>query len=174
MSDLPQAQQQTSKSSRRTLFIILGVLAAFVVVCGLGIILIFGGLFLTVKNTSSDVKPVLEQFMQAMDQRDATSAYALFSQRAQKQISVETIENLLSETNYPLFEGYQSLSVTRVNISTRTTTNQNEAQGIVATVSGKLQYQGGIEGSFEATLEQHEGEWLLHFIDVTIPPEKLR
>jgi hypothetical protein len=180
MSDLPQAENvsanptQSSKSSRRTLFIILGVLAGFVVLCGLGLVLVFGGVFLTVKNTSSDVKPVLEQFMQAMERKDANAAYALFSQRAQQQIGVANVEALLSDTNYPLFEGYQSLTITGVNVSTRATSNQNEAQGVVATVSGKVGYQGGIEGSFEATLEQNDGEWGIHLIDVTVPPEKLR
>lgn len=177
ISDLPQSEQAAANAkstSRRTLFIILGVLAGFVVACGLGVVLLFGSVFLTVKNTSSDVEPVLEQFMQTMEQRDADAAYALFSQRAQRQIGIENVEALLTEVNYPLFEGYQSLTITNVNVSTRATTNQNEPQGVVATVSGKVQYQCGIEGSFEATLEQNNDEWWIHLFNVTVPPEKLQ
>jgi len=52
-----------------------------------------------------------------MANKDAENAYALFSPRAQRQIPISKIQELLDGKNYFLFEGYQSLSVSNPNIS---------------------------------------------------------
>lgn len=178
-SDLPSHpslsdNKQTQPSSRRTLFIIIGILIGVSCICIAVAGVVIGSIFFTASNAESEITPVLDRFMQAMDKRDAAGAYQLFSSRSQQQTPIDDINELLDDTNYPLFEGYQSLSIDNTNISSRVTTNADEPQGTVATVSGQIVYQDGTVGNFQSVLEKEDTEWRIFGFHVTVPPEKFK
>lgn len=174
LSDLSLSDStQNRRSSRRSLFIILSILAGSSLLCILVASVVIGRLVFAVSSAENEITPVLNQFMQAMDKRNADEAYQLFSGRAQQQTSIDDVNTLLNDVNYPLFEGYQSIKIENTNLSSRVTTNADEAQGIVATVNGQLLYKYEITGSFQAVLEKENGIWHIFVIQVTVPPEKL-
>ena len=126
-----------------------------------------------VAQERDDVTAVIDEFMREMEKENAVAAYALFSTRAQRQVPLSGIEELLEGSNYALFEGYDSVMVTDVTINAEFNTDLDLPQGAVAEVSGPVTYQGGITGSFTAVLEKEGDEWRLHFINVTVPPDKI-
>ena len=172
-STIPDANQPR-RTSRRTLFIILGSFAGVSVLCVLLIALTIGRAVLSISTEQTAITPVLDRFMQTMTQRDANTAYRLFSSRAQRQTPIADLSKLLDGPNYVLFDGYQSISIDSTKITNAITTNADEPQGTVANVSGKVAYTGGVTGNFRATLEKENGDWRLFFINVTVPPEKMK
>jgi hypothetical protein len=104
--------------------------------------------------------------------KDFESSYALFSPRMKRQIPIAKIQAMIEGNNYVLFEGYKSLSVEQLNINAVANTNPDLPQGTVAKVTGKIIYEGGIEGSFNATLEKVDGKWKLDGMYITVPPNK--
>lgn len=165
------------QESNKNLLILLAV--AISILCCCSIICIaavgLGGLGMgSVLKERAPVEAVLDSYMKYMDAKDAKSAYELFSPRAQRQFSSSKVEELLEGNNYVIFEGYQSLSVADLKISAAANTNPNMPQGTVATVTGTILYEGGIQGSFNGTLEKVNGKWQLHSINVTVPPSKIK
>lgn len=147
----------------------------FLMLCacsGLCALLMIGTSFGKAMMSRAPVEAVLDQFMREMLARDADAAYELFSPRVQRQISVDEVQAMLGGNNYVLFDGYQSLSIVNLNISVAANTNQNEPQGTVASVDGEIFYTGGISGRFDAVLEEVDGQWMIHFVNVTVPPDK--
>lgn len=158
--------------SRRTLFIVVSIIALSLCACvGIAALTIGRGI-LSLGTEQATITPVLDQFMQAMVSRDVNGAYALFSTRAQRQTPITDVETMFEGANYVLFEGYQSLTIESTNLSTNVNTDQDVPQGQVATVSGTITYAGDITGSFRATLEKEGGAWRLHAINITVPPSK--
>jgi hypothetical protein len=56
--------------------------------------------------------------------------------------------------------------VTNINISRAFNSNRSQPQGVVANVSGTVDYADGEQGKFRATLEKEGGAWRLHSINV--------
>jgi hypothetical protein len=79
----------------------------------------------------------------------------------------------LTGNNYVLFEGYESMMLTNLNLNAAFNTNPDLPQGTVAKAAGIVTYEGGIKGQVTATLEEEDGTWRLHQINVTVPPSKL-
>jgi hypothetical protein len=160
-----------SKSRRN--WVIAIVAAIFVCCLCTGLCgLIFGrGIFTTVRETG-DVSLVIDSFMRYMENKDIESAYNLFSVRSRSQTPVSDLEDLISGNNYVLFDSYQSLSITNVNISAAFNTNPDLPQGTVAKVEGIVYYSNGFQGSFNAVLEQEGDQWRLFGIQVNVPPNK--
>ena len=119
-----------------------------------------------------DVTVVIDAFMHEMEQEDAEGAYALFSTRAQRQIPLSDLEELLEGNNYVLSEGYKCVTVSNISVSTAFNSKPNAPQGTVAEVSGPVTYAGGFTGRFTAVLEKEGDEWKLHHINITVPPDK--
>lgn len=166
-SPLPPA-----KKSNKGVFILLG--AAFVGVClcaGVCAALFGAGLFKVVTEQPK-VESVVGEFMDAMESREADKAYALFSTRSKRNTSLADVEKLLSGNNYVLFEGYQGVTITNLNLTAAVNTNPDLPQGTVATANGVISYAGGYTGAFRAILEQDAGNWRLFSINITVPPDK--
>ena len=79
---------------------------------------------------------------------------------------------MIQGNNFVLFEGYQNLSISSLNINAKVDANQDVPQGIVSNVNGAISYEGGITGTFNAILEKVNGEWQIDGINVTVPPNK--
>ncbi len=109
-----------------------------------------------------------------MASKDIDGAYALFSPRAQRQATISDLQKISSGNNYIVFEGYQYISVAQIKVGSSVNTNPNAAQGTVATVSGTTSYAGGFQGTFNATLEKVNGNWMIYSIYTTVPPDKLQ
>ena len=112
--------------------------------------------------------------MNAMEDRDTENAYLLYSPRAQRQVPIEDLQELLEGNNYFLFKDYESVSIANININLVANANPDLPQGTIAIVNGKVTYENGSTGQFEAILEEVEGEWKLDAIKITIPPNKVQ
>lgn len=177
-SSIPQAVPLPPKKSRKTLwFISGGVAGVVVVVAGICLVMIACAALIIAFgfNTASAKAPVevvLDRFLKYMVDRDIENAYALFSPRAQRQVTKADLEKLVTGNNYLLFEGYQSLTVDQINIQAAAHTNPDMPQGTVAQISGTVSYQGGITGQITAVLEKVDEEWMLHRFNLIAPPDK--
>ena len=167
----PTSQPQKSK---KNIWVIAGIVISALCLCSVACVAVFGtGLFQVYKERAP-IESVLDAYMIAMENKDAKSAYTLFSPRAQRQIEVSTVQEMLEGNNYFLFEDYQSLSVTNINISAAANTNPDFPQGVVAKVNGVISYEDDIQGSFNAVLEKVDDKWMIHGINVTVPPSKIK
>lgn len=169
--DVPLVQPEAPK---RNLKHLVGIAAVVVFSClVIGGVLIASGL-----NKISSEKPlvefVLDRFMQEMLAGNVDAAYALYSPRAQRQFSKEDLDTFLQGNNFVLIEGYQSLTISNLNIKAVANTNPDVPQGTVAEVSGMISYENDFSGQFNATLEKVDGDWLLDFINITVPPDKFQ
>lgn len=119
-----------------------------------------------------DIENVIDAFMRAMANKDADQAHALFSGRAQTQTPRSALERMLKTNDFVSFYGYKKVEVASLYIGPAINTNPSAPQGTVARVSGRLFYEGGYTGNFQATLEKENNEWKLYSIKVTIPPRR--
>jgi len=166
-----QARNTTPKQSRKW-FLLVGGTAILLILCIVLCAAVFTSSFTRTVTEKGDVEAVLDQFMTAMESKNAEGAYSLFSSRAKRQMRLIEIESWLSGSDFVLFEGYESLNVVALNIGPVYSTDDDQPQGTVARVSGSVKYIGGYEGGFQATLEKEAGEWKLDHIRVNAPPNK--
>jgi len=162
--------QKPGKKPTRTILIVVGVLVLGTIVC-IGVFLL-GARNIAVEK--APIEEVLHSFMISMVARDTTDAYALFSTRAQRQVPISNLENLLLGNNYVLFDGYQSLSVQNLNLQNVVNTNPDIPSGYLANVTGAISYQDGFQGSITGLLEKENGKWRINSINITVPPEKFQ
>src|SRR5688572_11710701 len=97
--------------SNKNIWIIVGIVVVILCLCSIACFALFGTSMYKVYTEKAPVELVLDNYMRYMANKDAEGAYALLSPRAQRQIPISEVENLLEGNNYILFEGYQSLSV---------------------------------------------------------------
>jgi hypothetical protein len=164
---------QPQKSNKNT-WIIVGIAIAVVCLCSVICVAVFGTSMFKVFQEKEPVENVLDTYMRHMANKDIESAYTLFSPRAQRQIPIAELEKLIEGNNYILFEGYQSLSVSNLNISAAANTNPDLPQGTVAKVTGILMFEGNIQGSFNGVLEKVDGTWMIDGMHITVPPDKIK
>jgi hypothetical protein len=164
------------KKSNRKIWIIAGVILVLGILCLCSIICIaiIGAGGIKIANEKPSITSVLDSYIQFMANKDAESAYALFSPRAQRQIPQSKLQEMLEGNNYIVFEDYQNLSVTTYTISVVANTNPNLPQGNVSKVSGTIHYKGDIQGTFNGTLEKVGDKWMIDGIYVTVPPSKIK
>ncbi len=164
---------QPQKSNKKT-WVIVGIVIAVLCLCSIICVAVFGTSMYKVYTEKAPVESVLDAYMRHMANKDAESAYALFSPRAQRQIPISKLQEMLEGNNYILFEGYQSLSVSNLNISASANTNPDLPQGTVAKVTGVIIFEGNIQGSFNGVLEKVDGEWMIDGMYITVPPDKIK
>ncbi len=178
--EIPPAPQVSAplpvqpQKSNKNIWIIVGIALVVLCLCSIACVAIFGTSMYKVYTEKAPVESVLDNYMRYMANKDAENAYALFSPRAQGQIPISKIQEMLEGNNYLLFEGYQSLSVSNLNISAAVNTNPDLPQGTVAKVTGVINFEGDIQGSFNGTLEKVDGKWMIDGIYVTVPPDKIK
>ena len=164
---------QPQKSNKKV-WLLGGAAVLVLCLCTIACFAIFGASMYKIYTEKAPVEAVLHDYMRYMANKDAESAYALFSHRAQRQIPISEIQKLLEGNNYIVFEGYLSLSVSNLNISAVANANPNTPQGTVAKVSGVINFEGGITGSFNGTLEKVDGTWMIDGMYIVVPPEKIK
>jgi len=153
--------------------LIIGILLLIILCC-----LLFAGFaYWGAKTATKEIAPieaVLDSFMKAAASQDVDAAYALFSPRARRQMSRDDVAKSIEGNNFALFDGYKKVKINNINISNAINTNPDVPQGLVANVSGQIEYEGGITGQISAVLENVDGQWMIHFVNVTAPPEKFK
>lgn len=151
----------------------LGVVS-LVCVCLSVVVLTVGGTGLKIVTDRPKIEAVLDGFMSAMVDGDTQTAFDLFSQRAQGQITMGDLETMLEGNNAVLFSGYRSVTIDTFNLTAAANTDPKAPQGTVAKVVGTITYAGGITGQIEATLEEDGGQWGLFYVYITVPPDKFQ
>ncbi len=174
----PEVIAPHSQQSNKSLWVILAVAIGLVCCCSVICLVAIGlgglGTFGAIATEKAPIESVLGSYMKYMDAKDAKSAYALLSPRAQRQIPLSKVEELLEGNNYVVFEGYQSLSVGNLNISAAANTNPDVPQGTVANVTGTIKFKGGFQGTFTGVLEKVDGKWQIDSMYVVVPPDKVK
>ena len=165
----PQPQK-----SKKNNWIIVGLLVGILCLCSVVCVAVFGTAMFKVYKEKAPVESVLDAYMTAMANKDADNAYALFSPRAQRQVSISQIQDLLEGNNFLVYKGYQNLSVGSINISATANTNPDLPQGIVAKVNGVIIYADDVQGHFNGVLEKVGDKWMIDSINVTVPPGKIK
>lgn len=153
-------------------WLIIGAVA-FILLCGGVCVATFGIGVARAFMERPQVEKVIDEFMRAMVAKEIPQAYTLFSNRAQRQTERSALEEMITGNNYSLFSGYQGVAIERIDMRAQFNTNQDLPQGTVANVVGTLRYDGDISGQVTAVLEKEDGEWRIHAINITVPPDKL-
>ena len=163
-----------AKKSSRKVLIIIGTL--LVTLCSIsvcvGIVGLAGSGVFKVMTEQPKVESVIDEYLRAMADQDASKAYTLFSIRAKRNVSLADIEKFLEGNNYTVFENYQNLAVTNFSIGLNSDSDPDMPQGVVAQVDGMISYADGFTGDFSAVLEQEGEEWRLFSINVNAPADK--
>jgi hypothetical protein len=141
-------------------------------ICTIVGITLLGKTAIGFRDDHAEVQEVIDSFMNLMADKNVDKAFDLFSSRAQKNVSVSNLEEMIEGSNFALLDGYEHIEITNFNLRKAFNSNPNMPQGTVAEVNGLVYYEGEITGSFEAILEKENDEWRLHFINITAPPEK--
>jgi len=162
------------KKNLKNLWIIAGIAIAVICICSVICLALVGTGVGKIMVERAPVESVLDTFMKDMVAKDVESAYALFSPRVQRQIPIDDVQKMIDGNNYVLFDGYKNLSVQNLNLTATANTNPDLPQGTVANVNGFIEYSDGFTGNFTATLEKVDGKWMIHRINITVPPDKFQ
>jgi predicted Zn-ribbon and HTH transcriptional regulator len=142
----------SKKKSRKTLWIILGLVGGVLILAGILCSVVIGKL-------SEEAKPisiVADAFMRYMETKDVDSAYALTSPNFQEQVSIENLRQLIAGDNYRFIDGYQSLKITNIKV--------NYGIPQTAQVSGTITYSD-TNGIFSAVFEKVNDTWMISGFD---------
>jgi len=162
-----------AKKSNRNVFIFIGVSLILICLC-VGVTGLTIGKGIVMFNMEQPkVENVIDEYMTAMADKDASQAYKLLSTRAKRNVSLADNEILLEGNNYVLFEGYLSVTLASLTLNTTFDTDPDMPQGVVAEVDGMISYADGFTGDFTAVLEREGEEWRLYSINLSVPPNKL-
>jgi hypothetical protein len=112
--------------------------------------------------------------MKNMEAKDVESAFALFSPRAQRQMSITDLEELTEGNNYRLFEGYESMSLQDFELLAAADTDPDMPQGTIANVTAIAFYADGFTGDLTAVLEKVDGKWRVFSFQVNVPADKFQ
>lgn len=165
----------TPRRGRSKLFYILaGVFGTVIVIALLCGGLTATGIFFAWRATS-EVQPVLTEFMRNLADEDVDAAYAMMSEDGKKQMSRAALANFVNGPGRQYTYGFKSLTVQSLNRSMVANSNPNIVQGDVTSVQAALRYEDGSSGSLTATLQKIGGRWLIFgaHIERSPVPEQL-
>lgn len=159
------------KKSNKDLWILAGTVVA--VLCLFSFVATVGNGFRELKVERAPLEATLDTLMKYMEAKDVESAFALFSWRAQRQMSITDLEELTEGNNYVEFEGYESISLQNLNLTVGANFfNPDIPQGTVADVTAIVSYTDGFTGNLTAVLEKVYDVWKVYSFGVVVPPDK--
>jgi len=168
----PESINPAPKKSKKTVWIIAGVILVGICICLILCIAVFASGTGSVAKEQKPIMSVLDTFMKEMEAKNGENAYSLFSPRAQKQTPITDLEKMYEGNNFLLFENYVGLTIQNLNLTAAANIDPNLPQGNVANVAAIINYSDGFTGELTATLEKVDGNWKIHYVHVTIPPNK--
>jgi hypothetical protein len=164
-----QAAGSPPSRPRRSLLAILAILGAVLLVpclcCGVVVFFASRGISMAIVERGN-IEIVVQSYLQEMENKNAAVAFRHFSPEAQQKTPLPELQKLLEGANYAIFSDYQTATVTNIQINTT-------PQRTAANVQGMVTYEGGVQGSFRATLHRIGDQWLIDGINVTVPPAKI-
>lgn len=159
------------RKSKRNPWIMAGIVLVMLCLCSIVCVsLVRTG----VDDERAPVEATLDTFLKDLAAKDTVSAFALFSPRAQRQISITELEDLVEGNNYLVVEGYKSIAIENLKLTAVANTNPNVPQGTVANVTAVVHYDDGFTGNLTAVLEKVDDEWRLFNFNVVVPPDKFQ
>jgi len=166
----PPASKKSSKK-RWTIFgITVGILACCLLMTAFAVVFTL----LNFGQEKASIAKVLDGYMYAMKVKNPERAYGFFSPHATSQVPISRLQEWLDGKGYGMFEGYQSITVDSFSLVFVIKKEPNQPQGIVYSIKGTIFYEGGVQGSMNATLEKVNGEWKIFDVTVKVPREKLK
>jgi len=143
-----------------------------IIVLILGMVSFIGFVIANVSLPQNKAAAIIHEFMVAMSNRDASTAYNLLATSEKENISMADFSQVLNDERFILFKDYQSVQVIGLR------TNQNYSTlGIAsptAIVVGKIQYTNGEFRSFQAIMDKDAGIWKLRGIDIQLSEEEIQ
>jgi hypothetical protein len=123
-----------------------------------------------------DAIPILDAFMKRMEEKDPEAALELWSTCGRGYISLAVLENLQKGDNYALFEGYESIELTKFITIDRISSSLEISQSTIAEVEGTVTYEGFDEFGFftGALIEVENDVWRICQFHINVPPSKLK
>lgn len=158
------APPRTSKNGRRrVLFIGLTIVLGVTFLAGAGLFI-----FSLVANQAVDsqrkVQVLLSQFMGAMAQQDASTAFQLYPALARKKMDIADLEEVAA--NHPeIFKGYAGVTVNSVTIDPADTVHWGGRTIIIMSVNATINYVDGHVLPCEAVVQNDGGTFALLKID---------
>jgi len=126
----------------------------------------FGKVWTTAEASADDWQATADAFMSAMAAGDTNEAYALFSAEARRDFPASELKRAAEGADRVHFDGYRSLEITGWYLN-------YSSGGTYVELSGIVDYDGGLQGKFDAVLKKMGDTWLVQSFNVTAPPEKL-
>lgn len=182
--DVNTASSDTPKKPRRRRTVVLGLVALALLICvGSCLAYLVWAIFApdswirVIFIDRPAVTAVADEFIRALERKDAEAAYALFSTRVQQQLSFSDFqEQVLNSDLSAHVEGYEDLAIQEggsIEVQEVVSTNPLDPQGTVAILQSVVKYEGGFEGTLYAVFEKEDGEWRVHRLEIKAEPGKL-
>lgn len=155
-----KAGPQRAGKKAKILFLLLFVLLCCGLVVGVNT---FFDKMTTIMPPSSDIKDVLNGYMNAMAQRNVNQALSYFYKPSQE--TLDWLNRQLEAENYALYTGYQRVELNFSSV--------DYAETARAEVEATIFYDEG-EGLLLAQLKTLNGEWKIVSIRVYVSPSKVK
>ncbi len=158
--------QQGSRSRYR--WLMFAVLVALALV---------GGRWLESEYQKRRAEDTINRVMDFMSTRHVDQAYQLFSVETKKQLSRDDLARLvLDPESYHNFTYYEpdTVRTDRYEIYSRETGNPQYPTLRLVAMRGKIGYQGGKVGKYQAELELEPGGWRVNTLQIDPPAGKRR
>ena len=157
---------QPPRRSRGWLWLLVGgVLACLCLCSGMCVVPLSMGVYQAVA-VRDDVEQVVTAFLAEMDDGRFEQAAGRFSSRARQPGNIDAQMLARLRDGSIALQDASTAHVSNINISRAFNSNRSLPQGVVANVSGTVDYAGEEQGKFRATLEKEGGNWRLHSINV--------
>ena len=175
-TDIKRSSEKPEKSRKKLWILIIAVVVILLcLVAGIGLFAKSANQLVGESAKEAEpIKRVLDNFMQAMLEKDLGRAYELYSTPATEHYPVMTdLLLLIQEDKYVFFEGYQSLDITNLKLAEQANTESNVDAEIRTLAEAKItiSYANKPSRQFTATLEKIDGEWYLNYVDFGISPQ---
>ena len=132
----------------------------------------------TIGNSESayraQVEQVADQFMRLMMAHQPDQAFHLFCAVARNPETLGNLRELVSGSEYALFNGYQRLKTDNFQYKTQARSDSRQLHGQIVTAQGRVFYASGFTGHFDALLIRENNQWRLYTIDISVPPAKYK
>lgn len=157
------APPRRSNSPWAIVIVLLAVIVLVPCVCG-GIFLQRSGYIAFTEH--DNIERFVNVFLQQMENRDADTAYAMFSPSAKEDVSHYDILRLIIGSDYRLFRNFKRASIHTIEAKT--------IDGkTVAEIRGRVYYERDVSGSFQGTVALEGDRWMMVGFQITLGSRNL-
>jgi hypothetical protein len=117
----------------------------------------------------AEIEKLVDQFMVYMAARETVHAYALFTSSARRTFAISDLEKLLEENYQVMYLGYEKEEITFLDISSGLDLSPSAVENRIAKVKGKIYYEGGSVGGYDAVFMRDNDTWRIQNINLNLP-----